>query len=172
MTTRAFDPGQCPVGRTLERVGDTWSLMILRDAQQGLTRFDAFEKSLGVAPNILAKRLAGLVQSGFLERRPYQDRPVRREYVLTAQGRDFAPVLTALLAFGNRHFAQEGIASQLIDRATGQAAEPILVDAVSGRPIDAESFTHAAGPAAGEPLRRRVAEIEARRDRDRDGAFG
>ncbi|KSB88018.1 HxlR family transcriptional regulator [Caulobacter vibrioides] len=165
MTTRAFDPGQCPVGRTLERVGDVWSLMILRDAQQGLTRFDAFEKSLGVAPNILAKRLAGLVQSGFLERRPYQERPVRHEYVLTPLGRDFAPVLTALLAFGNRHFAQEGIAGQLVDRVTGQAAEPIVVDAVSGRPIDAERFTYAAGPAAGETVRRRVAEIEARQGR-------
>ncbi len=165
MTTRAFDPGQCPVGRTLERVGDTWSLMILRDALQGLTRFDEFEKSLGVAPNILAKRLAGLVQSGFLERRPYQERPVRHEYVPTARGRDFAPVLTALLAFGNRHFADEGIAGQLVDLATGRAAEPIVVDAVSGRPIDGETFTYAAGPAAGQTVRDRAALVEARRGR-------
>jgi DNA-binding HxlR family transcriptional regulator len=165
MTTRAFDPGQCPVGRTLERVGDTWSLMILRDALQGLSRFDEFEKSLGVAPNILTKRLSGLVQSGFLERRPYQERPVRHEYVPTARGRDFAPVLTALLAFGNRHFAEEGIAGQLVDRATGEAAEPIMVDARSGRPIDGEGFTYGAGPAAGEVVRQRVAQIEARRAR-------
>jgi len=165
MTTRAFDPGQCPVGRTLECVGDTWCLMILRDALQGLARFDEFERSLGVAPNILAKRLSGLVQSGFLERRPYQDRPVRHEYVPTERGRDFAPVLTALMAFGNRHFAREGIAGQLVDRATGEAAEPIVVDARTGRPIDAEGFTYAAGPAAGETVLQRVALIEARRGR-------
>ncbi|MFT4253442.1 MAG: helix-turn-helix domain-containing protein [Caulobacter sp.] len=161
MTTRAFDPGQCPVGRTLERVGDVWSLMILRDAFHGLTRFDAFEKSLGVAPNILTKRLAGLVESGFLERRPYQERPVRHEYVLTEMGRDFGPVLTALLAFGNRHFAEEGIASCLVDRETGQAAQPVVVDAHSGKPIDRTGFAYAAGPAAGEAVLERLALMEA-----------
>jgi len=157
MTTRAFDPGQCPVGRTLERVGDVWSLMILRDAFHGLTRFDAFEKSLGVAPNILTKRLGALVESGFLERRPYQDRPVRHEYVLTEMGRDFGPVLTALLAFGNRHLAKEGIASCLVDRETGQTAEPVVVDARSGKPIDGADFAYAAGPAAGEAVHARLA---------------
>lgn len=90
---------------------------------------------------------------------------MRHEYVPTARGRDFAPVLTALLAFGNRHFAEEGIAGQLVDRATGEAAEPIMVDARSGRPIDGEGFTYGAGPAAGEVVRQRVAQIEARRAR-------
>lgn len=160
MTTRAFDPGQCPVGRTLERVGDVWSLMILRDALQGLTRFDAFEKSLGVAPNILTKRLSALVESGFLQRRPYQERPVRHEYVLTPMGRDFAPVLTAMLAFGNRHLAREGVASCLVDRATGEMAEPVVIDARSGKPIDEAAFAYAAGPAAGEAVRERVALME------------
>ncbi len=104
------------MGRTLERVGDTWSLMILRDALQGLSKFDQFQKSLGVAPNILTQRLAALVETGFLERRPYQERPVRHEYRADRPGRDFAPVLTALMAFGNRHFAAEGIASQMVER--------------------------------------------------------
>jgi DNA-binding HxlR family transcriptional regulator len=86
---------QCPVGRTLERVGDPWTLLILRDAFQGLTRFDQFEKSLGVAPNILTKRLAGLVENGLIEKRRYSERPPRYEYVLTSMGRDFLPVLDA-----------------------------------------------------------------------------
>jgi DNA-binding HxlR family transcriptional regulator len=159
MTRRTFDPGQCPVGRTLERVGDTWSLMILRDAMQGVSKFDQFEKSLGVAPNILTQRLSALVEAGFLERRPYQERPVRHEYVLTALGRDFAPVLTALMAFGNRHFAAEGIASQMVEAGTGLPAEPIVVDRRTGKPMDSPDFVYAAGPAAGPVVLDRVAQV-------------
>ncbi|HWW25257.1 MAG TPA: helix-turn-helix domain-containing protein [Caulobacter sp.] len=163
MTRRAFDPGQCPIGRTLERVGDTWSLMILRDASQGLTRFDQFEKSLGMAPNILTQRLAALVEAGFLERRPYQQRPVRHEYVPTDLARDFAPVMTALMAFGNRHYATEGVASQMVDATTGLPAEPVLVDRRSGKPMDSPDFVYAAGPAASPAVLERVAAVARRR---------
>jgi DNA-binding HxlR family transcriptional regulator len=159
MTRRTFDPGQCPVGRTLERVGDTWSLMILRDAFHGLSKFDQFEKSLGMAPNILTQRLAALVEVGFLERRPYQDRPVRHEYLLTDLARDFEPVMTALMAFGNRHFALEGIASQMVEAATGLPAEPVLVDRRTGKPMDSPDFVYAAGPAAGPIVLERVAQV-------------
>jgi DNA-binding HxlR family transcriptional regulator len=159
MTRRAFDPGQCPVGRTLERVGDTWSLMILRDALQGVSKFDQFQRSLGVAPNILTQRLTALVEAGFLERRPYQERPVRHDYVPTDLARDFAPVLTALMAFGNRHFAAEGVASHMVDAATGLPAEPVLVDRRSGKPMDSPDFVYAAGPAAGPVVLERVAQV-------------
>jgi DNA-binding HxlR family transcriptional regulator len=159
MTRRAFDPGQCPVGRTLERVGDTWSLMILRDALQGVSKFDQFQRSLGVAPNILTQRLTALVEAGFLERRPYQERPVRHDYVPTDLARDFAPVLTALMAFGNRHFAAEGVASHMVDAATGLPAEPVLVDRRSGKSMDSPDFVYAAGPAAGPVVLERVAQV-------------
>lgn len=155
-------PTQCPVGRTLERVGDHWTLLILRDAAQGLTRFDQFEKSLGVAPNILTKRLAGLVDNGMLEKRAYSERPPRYEYLLTDLGRDFAPVLTAMLAFGNRHFAVEGVAGQLVDRETGVPAEPIMVDRISGKPITGEHFAYTPGPAAGPEVLDRVAFMAAK----------
>jgi DNA-binding HxlR family transcriptional regulator len=92
----------CPVARTVARVGDAWSLMVLRDAFLGRTRFDEFRTSLGVAPNILAERLVRLVDAGLLERRRYSERPPRDEYVLTAMGRDFQPVMDALKAFGDR----------------------------------------------------------------------
>ena len=163
MTKRAFDPGQCPIGRTLERVGDIWSLMILRDAFQGLSRFDQFEKSLGVAPNILAARLKDLVEAGFLDRRQYQERPARFEYVPTALARDFAPVMTALMAFGNRHYATEGVASHLVDAVTGLPAEPVLVDRRTGKPMDSPDFVYAAGPAAGPVVLERVAQVARRR---------
>jgi DNA-binding HxlR family transcriptional regulator len=152
-----LDRTLCPVARTLERVGDTWSLMILRDALHGLTRFDQFRRSLGVAPNILTDRLGRLVEAGFLERRRYNERPPRDEYVLTEVGRDFQPVLFALMAFGNRHFAKEGVASQLVDAATGTPADPVLVDAHTGRRVDEGGFRLAAGPAADEQVLARMA---------------
>jgi DNA-binding HxlR family transcriptional regulator len=157
MKNDRFDRTLCPVARTLERVGDTWSLMILRDALHGLTRFDQFRRSLGVAPNILTDRLGRLVEAGFLERRRYSERPPRDEYVLTETGRDFQPVLFALMAFGNRHFAKEGVASQLVDAATGTPADPVLVDARTGRRVDEAGFRLAAGPAADEQVLARMA---------------
>src|SRR4029077_13511880 len=99
---------QCPIARSLERVGERWSMLILRDALNGLTRFDEFQKNLGIAPNMLSRRLAGLVEAGLLERRLYSERPPRDEYVLTPRGREFRPVLLAMLAWGNRHYAPEG----------------------------------------------------------------
>lgn len=156
-------PTQCPVGRTLDRVGDGWTLLILRDAFQGLTRFDQFEKSLGVAPNILTKRLAGLVENGLLEKRRYQERPPRFEYVLTALGRDFQPVLNAMLAFGNRHLFPEGAATVLVDLETGAVADPIVVDRLSGKPIDARHFTLVAGPGANPETVERMAAVAERR---------
>jgi len=148
MSRASFDQTLCPVARTLERVGDPWSLLILRDATQGLSRFEQFRNSLGVAPNILTDRLRRLVAAGLLARRRYSERPPRDEYVLTAMGRDFIPVLLALMAFGNRHFAKEGVASQMVDTATGRPANPVMVDANSGRRLDSPGFAFAAGPAA------------------------
>src|SRR6185369_4449713 len=135
-----FDQTLCPVARTLERVGDPWSLLILRDATQGLTRFEQFRTSLGVAPNILTDRLKRLTAAGLLERRRYSEHPPRDEYVLTDMGRDFVPVLLALMAFGNRHFDKEGVARQMVDAVTGRPADPVLVDANSGRRLDGPGF--------------------------------
>lgn len=137
---------QCPIACTLERVGDGWTFLILRDASRGLTRFDQFQSRLGVAPNILTKRLGALVDNGLLEKRAYSSRPPRYDYLLTDMGRDFGGVLTAMLAFGARHFAAEGASGQLVDRVTGRAAEPVLVDRVSGKPITATDFIYRAGP--------------------------
>jgi DNA-binding HxlR family transcriptional regulator len=163
MASSRRPPTQCPVGRTLDRVGDGWTLLILRDAFHGLTRFDQFEKSLGVAPNILTKRLTGLVENGLIEKRRYIERPPRYEYLLTPMGRDFLPVLNAMLAFGNRHFFPEGVASLLIDAQTGAAADPILVDRVSGKPIDPEHFILAAGPTANADTAERMAFVAEQR---------
>src|SRR5271156_6693251 len=108
MQHKSYGTMQCPIARSLERVGEWWSILILRDAFHGLTRFDQFRKSLDIAPNMLTRRLNALVESGLFERRRYNERPPRDEYLLTERGRDFRPVLWALIAFGNKHFATEG----------------------------------------------------------------
>src|ERR1700761_5710256 len=126
-----FSEMDCPIARAWGRVGEWWNILILRDALHGLTRFDQFQRSLEIAPNMLTRRLNGLVESGLLERRRYSERPPRDEYVLTEMGRDFRPVLWTLLAFGNKHFAPEGPSVVLVDRETGEMADPVLVDRAS-----------------------------------------
>ncbi len=162
MQHKSLSGMQCPIARSLHHVGEWWSILILRDAFNGLSRFDQFLKSLGIAPNILTRRLQGLVASGLLERRRYSERPPRDEYVLTERGRDFRPVMLMLLAWGNKHFAPEGVSVQLVDRTTGIAADPVLIDRVSGRVMTDPAFASVPGPAADGRTRRRFA----RRDRD------
>jgi DNA-binding HxlR family transcriptional regulator len=148
MQRKSFGEMQCPIARSLERVGEWWSILILRDALHGLTRFDEFQKSLGIAPNMLTRRLNALVLAGLLERHRYSEHPPRDEYVPTSRGRDFRPVLIAFLAWGNKHFAPEGECVLLVDRATGKAADPILVDRVTGETITEAAHRFTAGPAA------------------------
>lgn len=156
MQRTSFGQMPCPVARSLERVGEWWSILILRDAFYGLTRFDQFRSSLGIAPNMLTRRLKALVEAGLLERRLYQTRPPRHDYVLTAMGRDFRPVLWTLAAWGNRHLSPEGQSIVLIDPTTGAAIDPVVVDARTGRPLS-EGVRVVAGPAADERMRGRLA---------------
>lgn len=151
---------QCPIARSLENVGEWWSILILRDAFQGMTRFDQFQKSLGIAPNMLTRRLNSLVDSGLLERRQYCDRPPRYEYVLTERGHDFRMVMWTLLAWGNKHFCPEGEIILVVDSLTGEPAEPLLIDKRSGRPLRSPEFKVVAGPAANETTLQRYATIE------------
>lgn len=130
---------ECPIARSLERVGEWWSILILRDALSGITRFDAFEANLKIAPNMLTRRLNALVEDGLLERRLYNERPKRYEYVLTARGRDFLPVLFALVVYGNRQFAPEGEKVQIVDLETGRIVDPVLIDRATGAPLAAAS---------------------------------
>ncbi len=135
MQRKSFADMPCPIARSLEQVGEWWSMLILRDAFAGKTRFDEFQASLGIAPNMLTRRLASLVEAGMLERRLYSEHPPRHDYVLTERGRDFRTVLLALLDFGQRHFSIEGGGARIVDAKTGELAEAILVDRRSGKPL-------------------------------------
>src|SRR5687767_5069851 len=102
MRRTSFADMNCSIAQALEVVGEWWTLLILRDVFLGVRRFDDFQKRLGIARNVLADRLDTLVERGILERRPYQDRPPRDEYVLTEKGRDLLPVIHALREWGDR----------------------------------------------------------------------
>src|SRR5713226_10030455 len=115
MQRKSFEKMACPIARSLERVGEWWSMLIMRDALDGMTRFDEFQNGLGIAPNMLTRRLNALVEAGLLERRRYSAHPPRDEYLLTGRGRDFQPVLWALMGWGNKHFAPEGVSVVLVD---------------------------------------------------------
>lgn len=147
----------CPIARSLDRVGEWWSILILRDAMYGSTRFDEFQKSLGIATNMLTRRLNGLVEEGLMERRQYLQKPPRFEYILTERGHDFRPVLLALLAWGNKHFAPEGMSVMLQDQTTGAIVDPVLVDAVTGKRITEADHVCVAGPAANERVQTKLA---------------
>jgi DNA-binding HxlR family transcriptional regulator len=145
----------CPIARGLDRVGEWWSILILRDAFAGMTRFEQFQDSLGIAPSMLTRRLTDLVEAGLLEKQRYSEHPPRQEYRLTERGRDFREVLIALLAWGNRHYAPEGASVQIVDASTGAPVEPMLVDRRTLRPLTAPDFILAPGPGAtGATLRR------------------
>ncbi len=162
MQRTRFDTMDCPIARSLDRVGEWWSILILRDALGGMTRFEEFQKSLAIAPNMLTRRLNALVDAGFLVRRRYCDHPLRHEYLLTERGRDFRPVILALLTFGNRHFAPEGASVTIVDANSGAPADPLLVDRHTGRPLDSAEFDLVAGPAANEATTARRAARAAR----------
>jgi DNA-binding HxlR family transcriptional regulator len=126
--------GSCPVDRGLMRVGDRWSILILRDIDRGLTRYDQIRTSLGIAPNILARRLAALTEAGLIEKRRYSTRPPRDEYLLTEAGRDFLPILAAIGAWGAKYNGTGALTRQ-IDAETGKAVRPVVVDANTGAPL-------------------------------------
>jgi DNA-binding HxlR family transcriptional regulator len=157
MQRKSFTSMTCPIARGLERVGEWWSMLILRDAFAGMTRFDEFQKSLGIAPGMLTKRLNALVDAGMLTREQYSERPPRDEYRLTPRGLDFRPVLIAMMDWGNRHFSPEGPTIMIVDSATGTPAEPVMVDRASGRRLIAPDFKLVAGPGATEGTRKRLA---------------
>ena len=123
MQRKSFTRMVCPIARSLERVGEWWSILILRDALHGLTRFDQFQKSLGIAPNMLARRLDALVDAGLLQRRQYSERPPRRRIRADCARARFSPVLVALLAWGTS-IRPEGPSVLLVNAKTGAAVDP------------------------------------------------
>ena len=108
MLPNTYELENCSIARAMELAGERWTLLIIRDAYRGIRRFDQFQADLGIARNVLRDRLNRLVEEGVLERRPYQERPLRHEYRLTQKGRDLWPIIHALARFGDAYYAPNG----------------------------------------------------------------
>jgi DNA-binding HxlR family transcriptional regulator len=138
MKRTRFDDAACPIARTTDLMGDWWTPMVMREAFLGRRRFDEFQKALSVSRGVLAKRLTRLVDDGLLERRAYEERPPRFEYILTEKGRAFYSVLAAMWRFGEDWLWEEGGEPpfQIFDRETGEPVSPRVVNERTGDPID------------------------------------
>ncbi|WP_417330166.1 winged helix-turn-helix transcriptional regulator [Halomonas cupida] len=127
----------CPVARSVDVIGDRWSLLIVRDAFDGVSRFGDFQRSLGAARNILAERLRRLVEAEILTTRPASDGTAYQEYVLTARGERLFPIVVALRQWGEQHLFERGEPhSTLIDRSTGQPVPFMAPKTSDGEPLE------------------------------------
>jgi DNA-binding HxlR family transcriptional regulator len=126
----------CSVARTLEVVGERWSLLILRNAFYGVRRFDDFQRGLGIARNILANRLSALVDHGVFDRHQYQDRPLRYEYRLTDKGRDLLPVVLAMMRWGDRWTSDAEPPVTLTHTTCGKITHPRVTCDHCGEALD------------------------------------
>jgi len=114
----------CSVARSLELIGERWSLLVIREVFYGRRRFSEMQRTLGVARNVLSNRLERLVDAGILERRPYSERPERYEYFLTEKGLDLWPTLVALMFWGDKHMpTEEGPPAKLVHK--GDCGGPV-----------------------------------------------
>jgi DNA-binding HxlR family transcriptional regulator len=144
---RDFPRDECAVAAALDFVGDRWSLLVLREAFFGVRRFEELRGKTGAARNILADRLAKLVEAGILRRERYSERPPRDEYRLTEKGLDLYPVLVSLAQWGAKwgDFTS-GPAVALQHKACGAVVDPTLCCPECGEPVDARAIRAVPGP--------------------------
>jgi DNA-binding HxlR family transcriptional regulator len=133
MQRRCLDDSTCPVARSLDSIGDWWTLLIVRDAMLGIRRFSDFQRSLGLARNVLSGRLKKMVADGVMTMAPAADGTSYREYQLTEKGEALLPVLVAMRQWGERFlFAPGEPHPELVDRLSGKALEKIRVRDAEG----------------------------------------
>jgi DNA-binding HxlR family transcriptional regulator len=130
----SLEKAECPIARSLDALGDWWSLLIIRDAFLGIRRFSEFQKNIGLAKNILTVRLRALVDQGILKTAPASDGSAYQEYVLTPKGRGAFPVLVALRQWSEEFScAGGGFATQLVDRNKGRPVRKLEIRSQDGR---------------------------------------
>ena len=137
----------CSVARAVDIFGDAWTLLILRDCMHGVRRFDEFQKSLQIARNTLSDRLSGLVSAGVLTKQFYQDNPPRYEYLLTEMGHDLFPVVSAILAWGDRWLdGGDGAPVKLYHETCAHDLDTQVVCGYCGEPINDSEVQLCLGP--------------------------
>lgn len=137
MKRRRLDGATCPVARALDVIGDWWSLLIIRDAFDGISRFGAFQKSLGIAKGMLTTRLQGLVDADVMAIRPAADGTAYHEYVLTEKGQSLFPVIVALRQWGEAElYRPTEKHSRLVDRKSGKPVPRLEIRSADGRKLN------------------------------------
>jgi DNA-binding HxlR family transcriptional regulator len=153
-----FAKWPCSIARTVDLVGDWWTPLVLREAYYGVTRFDEFERTLGIGRNVLTQRLNHLVEVGIFERVPYQEKPPRYDYVLTEMGREFFPVLAAIHHWGDRWLAgSAGPPIVLRHDPCGHDTHAEVVCAECREPLHVDDVSARLGP--GYPARHQAAAL-------------
>ena len=152
MERKSFSVMHCSVAQCLEVVGEWWTLLIVRDAFLGVTRFDELQERLGISRNVLNQRLTRLVEVGVLTKVPYSEHPPRFDYRLTERGRDLWPVIDAMRQWGDKHAAPEGPPLRLIHEGCGQVSEPELVCSACREPVGPRDVKAIPGPGVVEEL--------------------
>lgn len=141
-----FSDMRCSIAQTLEVVGEWWSLLIVRDALFGVSRFDEFQERLGISRNVLNERLTRLVAEGVLEKVPYQEHPPRYDYRLTDKGRDLWQVLNAMREWGDRWAAPDGAPTELVHRACGEHVALVPTCSACGEELHQRDLRLVPGP--------------------------
>jgi len=142
----SFEGMNCSVAQCLDVVGEWWSLLIVRDAFLGVTRFDDFQARLGISRNILTRRLNHLVDHDVLNRVAYSDHPPRSAYRLTRKGRDLWHVITAMRQWGDQWAAPDGPPVETRHTGCGHVVTAVPVCSHCGEPLDVRSVTAVPGP--------------------------
>jgi DNA-binding HxlR family transcriptional regulator len=148
MRRTSFEGMPCSIAQCLEAVGEWWTVLIVRDAFLGVTRFDAFQQRLGIARNVLTQRLNHLMGHGILERFAYQQNPVRYDYRLTGKGRDLWPVLTMMRQWGDRWAAPDGPPLEAVHTSCGHVTLAVPVCNECGATLELAEIRTVAGPSA------------------------
>ncbi len=146
MRRSSFESMSCSVAQTLEVVGDWWTPLLIRDLLMGVTRFEVFQERLGISRNILTERLNRLVETGVVERVPYQQHPERFDYRLTDKGAELWRVIDALRAWGDRWAAPDGAPLELVHTTCGHATESVPTCRECGEPLRRGEMKMVPGP--------------------------
>jgi DNA-binding HxlR family transcriptional regulator len=148
MLGRTYEGQNCSIAKSLELVGERWTMLILREAFSGRRRFEEMAETLGIARNVLTTRLQFLVDEGVLTKSRYQERPERFEYRLTQKGLDLWPVLISLMQFGDTHYAPDGPPVLLTHKECGGAVDEHRTCTKCGARLTARDVRAHPGPGA------------------------
>lgn len=151
MQRTSFEDMNCSVAQCLEVVGEWWSLLIVRDAFLGVSRFDDFQARLGISRNVLNQRLARLVEQGVFEKVEYQEHPPRYDYRLTKKGRDLWTVLAMMRQWGDKWAAPDGPPIELMHKGCGKHMKVVPTCSECGKPLKSSAVRSVVGPGARNP---------------------